>query len=78
MIFGKKTIFNAKSTNTNLTQTYQIYIEGSNIELEPKFLKIVPIHISLYVRHSRWRFRSRFFIPSNQTFPEASQSQQTL
>ena len=57
MIFGK-TIFNAKSTiNTNLTQTYQIYIEGSNIELEPTFFEnCTPIHNSthtfLYKYHS--------------------------
>ena len=27
---------------------------------------------------NRWRFKSRFFIPSNQTFPEVFESQQTL
>ena len=52
---------------------YTIYMYS--VALYP--LLITSVFYNRYM-DSRWHFRCRFFIPSNQTFPEASESQQTL
>ena len=53
-------------------------MESSIIEVNGKLGMYLVRHYLVNKCITRWRFRSRFFIPSNQTFPEASESQQTL
>ena len=51
----------------------------NRIECNQRCPQICATHIDCaYHTDIRWRFGSRFFIPSDQTFPEASESQQTL
>ena len=53
------------------------YLNSRNILLIN--MKMGRARVIFYIKVKiRWSFRSRFFIPPNQTFPEVSESQQTI